>query len=81
MGVTTTIGTNSWAGKAGAAYFYYYNRQIGNSFYGLTAPMNRSQIYYYLANNQAPAGARMRRPALGLLYSADQSNDLSISFM
>jgi len=79
MGITTTIGTNSYSAKAGAAYFYYYNRNVGNSFYGLTRPMYSSETYFYLSNNTSVAGGRLRRSVLGI--NNTDNNNMSVRFM
>ena len=79
MGITTSIGTNSYAGKSAAAYYYYYNRNAGNSFYGLTLPMYQSQTYYYLSNNGPGAGARSRR-IIPTINNTDHRN-LTTRFM
>ena len=60
---SSRIFTNSFAGQNGAAYYPFYIRQQGNSFYGLSKSQYLIQTYYQLANNGAggASGGRSAR--------------------
>ncbi len=60
--LNSRIFTNSFAGQNGAAYYPYYVKQQGNSFYGLSREQYYTQTYYQLANNGA-GGASSGRAA------------------
>jgi hypothetical protein len=48
-GLNSRVFTNSLAWKNNQAYFPFYVRQAGNSFYGLSKPQYSSQSYHQLA--------------------------------
>ena len=57
---SSRIFTNSFSAKNGAAYYPFYVRQQGNSFYGLSSFQYYTQTHYQLANNGAGSASSGR---------------------
>lgn len=57
---SSRIFTNSFSAQNGAAYYPFYVRQQGNSFYGLSSFQYYTQTHYQLANNGAGSASSGR---------------------
>ena len=64
-GLNSRIYTNSWSYQVQRQFYSQYNKDQGDSFYGLSKPQYQSTIYYTLSNNGPGAGARARRFGYG----------------